>query len=125
MVTYWEILEYLDGENLLCVNTLSGHNRHVRYIRGSRRESVSHVFEPAMYCSVVKLFHIPNIAFSPSLENLIIKKCKLSVIRNEKQIDSITQSIISYLIIVSVNHDISKEAIHRNINEEWKTIRGH
>jgi 2-polyprenyl-3-methyl-5-hydroxy-6-metoxy-1,4-benzoquinol methylase len=70
--TYWEIMSYLSEESFLCLNTMSGHNRHVQYFSpGSWKRSV---FESVAYWSAVKLLHIPITAFSPVINNLVIQK---------------------------------------------------
>ena len=69
--TYWEIMNYLDGERFICLNTISGHNRHIYYsFRGSWKRVV---FEFVMYWFTVKLLHLPITAFAPGIANLVIK----------------------------------------------------
>jgi len=70
--TYWEIKKYLEGERAVCLNTLTGHNRHLYYL--SPRTWKYAIFEFAFYYTVVKLFHVPMNAFAQSIPNLVMKK---------------------------------------------------
>ena len=75
--TYWEIKSYLKEEKISsCLNTLSGHDRHINYesaldwISGWKRS----LFELLVYWFAVKLLRTPITAFTPAISSLVIKK---------------------------------------------------
>lgn len=69
-VTYWEIMGYLKGENAVCLNTLSMHDRHVYYMRNSWKWRA---FDSALYLPA-KLLRVPITALANHLMNLVIAK---------------------------------------------------
>jgi hypothetical protein len=73
-ITYWEIMSYLEGEKLVCINIISGHNRYIYYFP-LRRNWKRTFLEFLLYYVTVKLFNIPITAFAPNINNLIIQKC--------------------------------------------------
>ncbi|TLZ44653.1 MAG: class I SAM-dependent methyltransferase [Methanobacteriota archaeon] len=72
--TYWEILDYLKGENYSCLNTHPGNNRHIDYLGGSRRFRYFRYPFDFFVGLLARPFQIPITAFYPFLDNLVIVK---------------------------------------------------
>ncbi len=75
-VTYWEIKDYVKSSEGLCVNTISGHDRHIWYVRPPARPPsiLRKAFEFVAYYTSVKLLGSPIVAFYPTITCLVIKK---------------------------------------------------
>lgn len=70
--TYWEVLDYLRGEDVSCVNLEEGHDRRLSYaVHGSRRRQW---IERALHPVAVKHLGVPITALTPSLTNLTLRK---------------------------------------------------
>lgn len=72
--TYWELRDYLDGEDVRCLNTLPGNNKHIDYLGGARRfQLVRYPFD-FFVGLVARPFRLPITAFYPFLDNLVFMK---------------------------------------------------
>jgi len=70
--TYWEIEGYLRGEKFVCLNMVSGHDRHFAHaFPGTWKRTV---FEAVMYLLAVKLLRVPITALYKTITNLVMKK---------------------------------------------------
>jgi SAM-dependent methyltransferase len=72
--TYWEILEYLKGEDYSCLNVHPGNNRHIDYLGGARRFRLVRYPFDFFVGLIARPFRIPITAFYPFLDNLVIMK---------------------------------------------------
>ena len=72
-MTYWEFRSYLTEKSFCVVNTIRGHDRHVRYTRrglsGKRR-----IFESLIYWSLTRWAGIPIVALCPMFSPLIVRR---------------------------------------------------
>lgn len=72
--TYWEILRYLEGEDVRCLNALPGHNKHIDYLGGARRFRLLRYPFDFFVGLFARPLRIPITAFYPFLDNLVLMK---------------------------------------------------
>jgi hypothetical protein len=73
-VACWEITNYLEGYDIMCVNTMPGHNRHIWHFGiPNRGKAVLEAFDFVACNTATKLFHLPIAVFFPILLCLVIK----------------------------------------------------
>lgn len=70
--TYWGIKKILKEKNFQCLNTKSGHDRHIYY--SYKTGWKQKLFDFVLFYSFVKFFNIPLTTFYPNIANLVIKK---------------------------------------------------
>jgi 2-polyprenyl-3-methyl-5-hydroxy-6-metoxy-1,4-benzoquinol methylase len=69
--TYWELLEYLEGEDYACLNTLAGNNKHIDYLGGARSFRWFRVPFDFFVGLLARPLRIPITAWYPFLDNLV------------------------------------------------------
>ena len=72
--TYWELLEYLEGEPYTCLNTLPGNNQHIDYLGGARNFRLFRYPFDFFVGLLARPLRIPITALYPFLDNLVFVK---------------------------------------------------
>jgi SAM-dependent methyltransferase len=69
--TYWELLDYLEGEDYACLNTLAGNNKHIDYLGGARSFRWFRYPFDFFVGLLARPLRIPITALYPFLDNLV------------------------------------------------------
>lgn len=72
--TYWEILDYMKGQDYRCLNTVRGNNKHIDYLGGARKFRLARYPFDFFVGLFARPLRIPITAFYPFLDNLVILK---------------------------------------------------